>query len=556
MPRFLFTFVFIAAAISAATGWAPQPLPLEDCKPDAGWIECRLPLQIPPDSHEPALLLRALDGAVEVRSAQRLIWSSDLWTLTMVVPLAHDDRHLKFRYRTARLQPKVWSGSSDLLAMMSRDLRFATMWRNLLSKFIILLGFGMALTTWLLTHRDTGFALSHAFFLFMLGLLVLLFDLLYAEMAPTRTHLSRMVGEVISSTLYGLGTLRLCQTMAGLPRSIWTTASECFVVALGWSRISEFNLLPIFAVSFIYLLIGVYTGQTQFSRSFKYLVLLAMLPGGWQSIALFRGLPQQYYLFAFEGFPVLQLRAISLFLLLMLVASYLRRRFKQSYQEREQQRSDLLAAAEMQAMLLRQSSFELPGIATRQIYIPATQVSGDFVARFPLSRDTMLIVIGDAPGKGLRPALLVSQLLGLIHARPEEPDLLITRLNDFLYASAPGEFTSLAAASINSRGHVRFCLAGHLPPYLNGELLDLPGQLPLGVSRDHTYQVFDLTLTPSDRLTFLSDGIFEARNPAGELFGLDRTSQRLKTSAASLLRDVQHWGFNDDISLIELQPKF
>jgi hypothetical protein len=556
MPSFLLAFILMATAAAAATDWAPQPLTLEGCHPEAGWIQCRLPLQIPPDASSPALLLRALDGAVEVRSAQRLIWSSDLWTLTMVVPLAHDDRILTLRYRSTALPPKVWAGSSEWLAMLSRDLRFASMWRNLLSKFIILLGFGMALTTWLLTHRDTGFALSHAFFLFMLGLLVLLLHLLYAEMAPTRSHLSRLIGDVASGTLYGLGTLRLCQTMAGLRRSVWTTASEFLVVVLGWSRISEFNLLPIFAVSFIYLLIGVRTGQTQFSRSFKYLVLLAMLPGGWQAIALFRGLPQQYYLFAFEGFPVLQLRAISLFLLLMLVASYLRRRFKQSYQDREQQRSDLLAAAEMQAMLLRQSSFELPHISTRQIYIPARQVSGDFVARLPLSQDTMLVVIGDAPGKGLRPALLVSQLLGLIHARPEEPNLLLTRLNDFLLASAPGEFTSLAAASVNSEGHVRFCLAGHLPPFLNGQLLDLPGQLPLGVSRDHTYQVFELTLSPSDRLTFLSDGIFEARNPAGELFGLDRTSQRLKTSAASLLRDVQDWGFNDDISLIELQPKF
>ena len=67
--------------------------------------------------------------------------------------------------------------------------------------------------------------------------------------------------------------------------------------------------------------------------------------------------------------------------------------------------------------------------------------------------------------------------------------------------------------------------AGHLPPYRNGIALDLPGSLPLGILSDVDYDMHTVQLDPADHLTFLTDGVLEARNSAGQLLGFEQTAQ-------------------------------
>ncbi len=64
--------------------------------------------------------------------------------------------------------------------------------------------------------------------------------------------------------------------------------------------------------------------------------------------------------------------------------------------------------------------------------------------------------------------------------------------------------------------------AGHLSPYLNGNEVELAGALPLGVMSGATYETTEFCLAPGSRLTFYSDGVVEAQNQRGELFGFER----------------------------------
>ncbi len=94
--------------------------------------------------------------------------------------------------------------------------------------------------------------------------------------------------------------------------------------------------------------------------------------------------------------------------------------------------------------------------------------------------------------------------------------------------------------------------AGHLAPYRNGEEVPLAGGLPLGIVAETDYTESTLALDPGDRLTFLSDGIVEARNRQGELFGFGRTAALMSLSAEHIARTAQGFGQEDDITVLTL----
>jgi serine phosphatase RsbU (regulator of sigma subunit) len=94
--------------------------------------------------------------------------------------------------------------------------------------------------------------------------------------------------------------------------------------------------------------------------------------------------------------------------------------------------------------------------------------------------------------------------------------------------------------------------AGHLSPYRNGVELDCPSGLPLGINLDVAFEERAIHLAPSDTLTFLSDGVVEARKPHGELYGFERT-QKISTQSAHAIADAaKAWGQEDDITVLTL----
>jgi serine phosphatase RsbU (regulator of sigma subunit) len=152
--------------------------------------------------------------------------------------------------------------------------------------------------------------------------------------------------------------------------------------------------------------------------------------------------------------------------------------------------------------------------------------------------------------------MLVALLVGAIRSTAEttsDPLALLQALNRRLVGRNEAHATCLVL-SISADGVVMLANAGHLPPYLNGEPVAMEGALPLGIVDGAEFSVTSFLLRPDDRLVIASDGLAEARNPEGQLFGFARVQElvQLGNTAAELARAVQVFGQEDDISIIAL----
>jgi serine phosphatase RsbU (regulator of sigma subunit) len=94
--------------------------------------------------------------------------------------------------------------------------------------------------------------------------------------------------------------------------------------------------------------------------------------------------------------------------------------------------------------------------------------------------------------------------------------------------------------------------AGHPEPYRNGEEIQLKSSLPLGITPDVEYAETCVQLAPGDRITFLSDGVVEARGERGGVFGFDRTREISGQPARAIADAAQEFGQEDDITVLTL----
>jgi serine phosphatase RsbU (regulator of sigma subunit) len=96
--------------------------------------------------------------------------------------------------------------------------------------------------------------------------------------------------------------------------------------------------------------------------------------------------------------------------------------------------------------------------------------------------------------------------------------------------------------------------AGHVPPYLNGHPVEIEGSLPLGMIEDAEFSVLQFGFTEGDHLLLMSDGIAEATDLNGNLFGFERVLDLLRNSAsaAAIAAAAQNFGQEDDISVISI----
>jgi serine phosphatase RsbU (regulator of sigma subunit) len=164
----------------------------------------------------------------------------------------------------------------------------------------------------------------------------------------------------------------------------------------------------------------------------------------------------------------------------------------------------------------------------------------------------LLVVIGDVAGKGLKAAMNVSMLMGALRSTPERsPAKILASLNRVLVGS--DSFTTCQAAWFSADGELVIANAGHLPPYLNTQEVMLPGGLPLGVLAEISYEETHLYLHPGDRILLLSDGVVEARQPSGELFGFDRVHNLSNQSAFYIADAAKDFGQEDDITVLTVR---
>jgi hypothetical protein len=218
--------------------------------------------------------------------------------------------------------------------------------------------------------------------------------------------------------------------------------------------------------------------------------------------------------------------------------------------------SEMAAAREVQQLILPAQGESFPGYLVESVYQPAQQVGGDFFQVLAAGDRGMLMVIGDVAGKGLPAAMLVAMLIGAIRATAEDthdPAVMLRRLHDRLIGRNYRGFTTALAAYITQDGIVTIANAGHLSPYLDGCEVALPGALPLGVESGGQYEVTNLELRPCSRLTFYSDGVVEAQNQKGELFGFERARAISSEPAATIVEAAVRFGQSDDITVVTIK---
>lgn len=241
---------------------------------------------------------------------------------------------------------------------------------------------------------------------------------------------------------------------------------------------------------------------------------------------------------------------------LIAIAAVLILRFTRSAQEEKRLATELASARAVQDRLVPAQLPLLPGLHLDATYLPAAEVGGDFYQVFPQADGSALLVIGDVSGKGLKAAMTGTLVLGALRSLAQEnlsPAQTLFRLNTQLAGSSDGGFVTCLCAHVAADGKLTLANAGHLPPYCNGEEVSLESGLPLGVTPDTSYAESTVQLAPSDRLTFLSDGVVEAQSPTGELFGFDRTRAISTQSAEGIARAAQVHGQQDDITVLTLQ---
>ncbi|MHB1958178.1 MAG: PP2C family protein-serine/threonine phosphatase [Acidobacteriaceae bacterium] len=241
------------------------------------------------------------------------------------------------------------------------------------------------------------------------------------------------------------------------------------------------------------------------------------------------------------------------FLFLLAMLAILINRFARTRREEQRLAGELEAARSMQSLLVPATLPVTPGFTVESVYLPASEVGGDFFQVLPGEDGSLLVVVGDVSGKGLKAAMTVSAIVGALRDYPtRRPAEILAHLNRVLHGQISG-FVTCCAALIAPGGVMTLANAGHLAPYRNGEELAVESGLPLGIVAEGSYGETDYQLAPGDRLTFMSDGVVEARNTKGELYGFERAQQVSSRPAATIAETAKQFGQEDDITVVGIQ---
>jgi hypothetical protein len=238
-------------------------------------------------------------------------------------------------------------------------------------------------------------------------------------------------------------------------------------------------------------------------------------------------------------------------------------RFIHVSQEEQRSSAEIEAARSVQAMLIPTQLPSNHNFMLESAYLPANGVGGDFFQVLPLKDDSMLIVVGDVSGKGLQAAMNASTLVGALrNETSHDPATVLNRLNNVLLGAEAGpgapinqkaaSFATCVCARVYPDGTMVVANAGHLHPYRDGREMDLAADLPLGVIPNIQYEQATFQLEVGDRLIFLSDGVVEASNAHGELFGFERTQQVSNESARYIAQTAKRFGQTDDITVVSM----
>jgi sigma-B regulation protein RsbU (phosphoserine phosphatase) len=215
---------------------------------------------------------------------------------------------------------------------------------------------------------------------------------------------------------------------------------------------------------------------------------------------------------------------------------------------------EMTAIADIQRSLLPARLPAIPTLALATYYQMSERAGGDYYDIFPLPDGRWGLLIADVSGHGAPAAVLMAVTHSLAHTYPGNhlpPGQLLGHINrhlSTLYTAQSDTFVTAFYGVYDPRDRsLVYSSAGHNPPRLKRcadgtlALLDSARSLPLGVFPNETYGVASHQLVPGDQLVLYTDGITEAQNPAGQMFGLERLDRVLENcaiGAQDLLKEV------------------
>src|ERR1035438_5791093 len=211
-------------------------------------------------------------------------------------------------------------------------------------------------------------------------------------------------------------------------------------------------------------------------------------------------------------------------------------------EERKKSEQELALAQETQESLLPRSLPQVENLRIHAFNTPTRYVGGDFYDFLQLDSGDWMGVLADVSGKGMSAALLRSMVLGALsmefHSRTQ-PQEVLERVNRLLCEkSLPYQFVTLFLFVLNPQGMGQFISAGHTPAYLfhsaTGKIEELGSNANvLGLFDDASYESSVFHLDKGDILVVYSDGLTDAENPQGEMFGEERLLKLIRQEAPS-----------------------
>jgi PAS domain S-box-containing protein len=247
---------------------------------------------------------------------------------------------------------------------------------------------------------------------------------------------------------------------------------------------------------------------------------------------------------------------------------------QQEAQERERIEQELRIARVIQHTLLPKSAPELGGYQIAAYYRPAREVGGDFYDFLELEDGRLGLVVGDASGKGIPAAMVMANTRSVLRTIAQGGDLapgqVLAEANEILYPDILANMfvTCFYGVLEPESGRLRYANAGHDLPYErhDGRVDKLRARgMPLGLMPDMGYEEKEAVLAAGDDLLFYSDGLVEAHDPKGEMFGFSRLQDLVRAHRsgdssliAFLLSELarfagEGWEQEDDITLVTLQ---
>ena len=249
-------------------------------------------------------------------------------------------------------------------------------------------------------------------------------------------------------------------------------------------------------------------------------------------------------------------------------------RLEQEIRERERIEQELQVARRIQEASLPKVVPTLEGWQIFPYYQPAREVGGDFYDFHLLSDGRLGVVVGDATGKGVPAALVMSTTCGMLQLAAgaldsSSPGEVLEQVNETLLARIPQNmFVTCFYAILDPKdGTLKYANAGHDLPYLwrGGDAHELRATgMPLGLMPGMSYEQKEIELDCGQGVFFYSDGLVEARDPKGEMFGFPRLRAHVaergeeRSLGEFLMEELysfigEGWEQEDDITLLTLR---